>query len=307
MYNAFILQRAGLISILFISIASAQGRDTTTLDREVRLTRLSQQLMSGVTDPDVLNEWSELAFESNRFGEWCALKSKINRTRITEERLTPPSRLLFNWDFDTTQWVGLSKLAYASGIDNLQWRIAGHFQRKWLDELSTQGKLVPANPAIQELEPIANETLPVVWIFTGTLCLLTIAAGAQARRRIRYKARLKQDLPTPAIITRLKELLQDGSNQRIYDIALSELELCLFHQSIEGAFKNKSLWNQLSEKQRLLLYFIMKGHAVADCADYLQVSVGHLYNERSKLRSLCGLEEGDSLEQIFDTPFELVA
>lgn len=307
MYNALILQRTWLISILFISIASAQGRDTTALGREDRFLQLSEQLENGVTAPDVLNEWSELALESERFGEWSALKSKMNRTRITAEMLTPPARFLFTWDFDTTQWVGLSKLAYVSGIDDLQWRIAGHFQRKWLDELSTQRKLLPAHPALQELEPVANETLPVVRILTGTLSLLTIAAVAQAIRRMRYKARLQQDLPIPAIITRLKEILHDGSEQQQYHMALSELELCLFHQSIEGAFKNKSLWNQLSEKQRLLLYFIKKEHSVADCAEYLQVSVGHLYNERSKLRSLCELEEGDSLEQMFSSPFELVA
>ena len=63
-------------------------------------------------------------------------------------------------------------------------------------------------------------------------------------------------------------------------------------------------FDQLSERQRLFLYLIIQGHAAKECADYFDVSLGHWYNQRSELRSLCGLDEGESFEQLFDSPRE---
>lgn len=291
------LQRTAWISILLISTASVPGQ-------EDRFAQLHRQLEGGKTDPQTLNEWSELALDSNKFEEWCVLMGKINRRQISSELLTPSARLLLTWELDSNQWMSLSKLAHTSGIDKFQWRLAGYFRTKFLSNESRTGALSPSHPSLEELKPDFRETSPLVLMLFGSFILLTLCAVALARRLLRNRVRLQPDLPMPEIIAQLKELLQDGSQPRRYQIALSELKLSLFQKSIEDTFKSKSLWDQLSERQRLFLYLIIQGHAAKECADYFDVSLGHWYNQRSELRSLCGLDEGESFEQLFDSPRE---
>lgn len=301
MPRALNVQRTAWISILLISTASAQKLDTSALGREDRFAQLSEQLKKGTIDPGELNEWSGLALDSSRFDEWSTLKPNINPGLIPTEMLTPYASLLFTSALDTTQWISLSKLAHASGIDEIQWRLAGYLRTKWPDEEYRKSAFSRGHPALQELVPETKETASLQFMLTASFILLTLYAIALARKRARNKYSVEQDLPTPAIIAQLKELLNDGSQPQRYQIALTELELSLFYQSIEGEFKNKSLWNQLSEKQKLLLFLILRGHAVTDCADYFEVSVGHLYNQRSELRGICGLVDGESFEQLFDS------
>ena len=286
------MQRTAWISILLISTASALGR-------EDRFEQLSEQLKKGTTDPDALNEWSNLALDSGKFEVWNAVKLNNKLGLIPSGMLTPQAYLLFAWELDTTQWVSLSNMAHAWGIDKFQWRLAGYFRTKWPNDGPFGGTLPLGNPALEELKPDTEEAFPLVMMLTGSFILLTLCAVGLARRPARNRANLQQNLSTPEIISQLKELLQERTEPERYQIALSELELSLCHQSIEDALKDNSLWNQLSQKQRLLLYLIVKGHSARDCADYFKVSLGHYYNQRSELRSLCGLDQGESFEQLF--------
>lgn len=292
MLRALNMQRTVWISILLISTASALGR-------EDRFAQLSEQLNKSTADPDVLNEWSDLALDSGKFEAWNAVKPNINRGQIPSQMLTPQAYLLFAWELDTADWVSLSKLAHSSGIDKFQWRLAGHLRTKLLDDESRRSALSLGHPALEKLNPDTEEDSTLVLMLTGSFILFMLCVMALARRLRRDRIRLQQDLPTPEIISQLKELLKSGSEPQRYQIALSELELSLRHKAIEEAFKNKSLWNQLSEKQRLLLFLVVKGHAAKDCADYFEVSLGHWYNQRSELRSLCGLNEEESFDQLF--------
>ena len=290
----------GLVAWFSISYAfPLSSQDVVAEPGDERLfEQLTHQLTRGTEDPYALNAWSDLALTLNKFELWKALKQGLNLDAPPAGSLTPHAHFLLSWELDTIKWSGFSKLAQVKGIEAVQWHYAKAVRAEWLEASEFTSNSDKVNEGLQAIEPIAESSIRLATGLTWSLIVLVLSFLTLGAMNWRSKSQNKRATTLP-IIDRLKHLLQDTTQSNQYQIALSELELFLMRASIERSLGKDSAWHRLSEKQRLLLYLIVQGHAAQDCAEYLQISVGHLYNQRSELRKLFGIKDGDSFDCLF--------
>lgn len=78
-------------------------------------------------------------------------------------------------------------------------------------------------------------------------------------------------------------------------IELNRIEWKLGLSPLQAQFTFNPKWSKLSSNQSLLLHLLYRGHSVDECAEFLGLSRGHVYNQRSKIRSILALTDQDDL------------
>lgn len=88
----------------------------------------------------------------------------------------------------------------------------------------------------------------------------------------------------------------------ISKIRILELTFHIRQNEIVENIRQKNLWEELSERQKLALWFFHEDCSVDDSAKYLEISKGHLYNMRSELRRHFKLKDEDPITHIWSSP-----
>ena len=74
-------------------------------------------------------------------------------------------------------------------------------------------------------------------------------------------------------------------------LEISALEFELTGSQFKEKLKDPDAWDRLARKQQLLLYLVLEGYGMEECAEYFGVSKGHIYNKRWEFRRLFDLDE----------------
>lgn len=78
-------------------------------------------------------------------------------------------------------------------------------------------------------------------------------------------------------------------------IELDRLEWKLGMSPLQTHLGSNSKWSKLNSSQTLLMHLLYRGHSVEEYAEFLGLSRGHVYNQRSKIRTILALSEEEDL------------
>lgn len=243
--------------------------------------------------------WSTLLLEFGMFDHWMETDSIRERWHQHEGIHSLESQVLYtSWMSDVDAAV-FDDLISKWGRDRLNWELARHIHAFRQAQKRSDVDMEMAQTRLNEIRVIEQRLFdPVLLLWWVAGLLLVLMIGRFVSNRGAFVKRLATD-GDPPLIQRIRMLFsaQDGGVH--LRLSLTELELLLLKDAISERFGDSSQWVGLSERQQLLLFLMLQGHSLDDCAEYLGLSKGHLYNQRTELRRIFGLSEGAELDEVW--------
>jgi DNA-binding CsgD family transcriptional regulator len=281
-------------------IGSIQGFSKSVADTSEQialLEHLTAQLRENRPTTEQINQWSTLALSLNEIALWQSLKEHVTWPADSQSHMSNEAWLLFNFELDTNKIGGLAPLAASMGQDTLKWQLAKYaqIQGQRITQYKRTRHLIA--PEFEELSPhpTTSSQLPIILLALSFLMMMGISLVKILRSK-REKSSSQINTNHPIINDIQDRLRQEQSNQ--YSLAISQLELKIHEKTLENSLKEQQTWVELSNRQKLLLYLLLQGHSAEDCAEFLQISKGHIYNQRSELRRLFKLNNDDPFSSI---------
>lgn len=272
--------------------------DSLRLDAELR-TLEYRILEESSPAPDAIAIWTTLLLEFDMFEYWIGADSIRAKSYQMQEFPSPALRTLYspkNEGGDESAFAGLISIW---GQDRFSWELAqsihafhGALERSDLGLDRTKSRL----ETIQRQRNLRFYFVPFLLLSSGLLLLVLVIRFVGNRTILFPEPNVDRD---PPIVRKIRKLIAEQNGGVDLRLSLSELELILFRDAITGQLKDAEQWNELGERQQLLLFLMMKGHGLDECAQYLGLSKGHVYNQRTELRRIFGLNEGAELDQVW--------
>lgn len=251
------------------------------------------------SNPEIIAAWNMLLLEFNMFEYWIRADSIRAKSHQIEAFSSPALRTLYSPHLKFGEDPAFVGLISIWGQDRFSWELAqsihafhGALERSNLGLDNTQSRL----QAIERERNLRFDFTPILLSLSGLLFLVLVIRIFSNRMILFPKANVDKD---PPIVRKIRELIAEKRGSSDLRLSITELELILFKDSIVGQLKDAEQWNVLGERQQLLLFLMVRGHGLDECARYLGLSKGHVYNQRTELRRIFGLNEGADLDQVW--------
>lgn len=268
-----------------------------TLAQRAMLENLTMLLRESKPTSEQINQWSALALALGEKALWQSLCEDVAGNVDSPALLSEEAWLLFSSQLDTNKIGGLDPLAADLGIPTLKWQLAtyAHAQSELTAERKKLKDLVA--PDIEELvKPPANPpSVPVIPFALSAVVMVGISVFKIIRSKRGHLAhQINTDDP---VIKDIDDRIRNEASH-LYELAISQLEFKLTEETFKNSLNKSLIWNELSNRQKLLLYLLLQGYSAEDCAEFLQISKGSIYNQRSELRRLFKLNNDEPFASI---------
>lgn len=275
---------------------------------ETELQILTWRLEDGSITQDEVIQWSEMLLSENRFDFWLEKKQRAER-HFKEIGLPQVSiHRSLNWLYapmrDSLISLELQPHFNSGNEDRAAWMAAlGQFQ---LDLLTLDPEVLAYSfSAVEHLKAQKsspafqlNKWLPWLTLFSFLALVL------QVIKFLRTSVS-KHTGPPSQRFASLRKHIELNRPDEYSRMAILELTFHIRRNEIVENIRQKNLWEELSERQKLALWFFHEDCSVDDSAKYLEISKGHLYNMRSELRRHFKLKDEDPITHIWSSPVNL--
>lgn len=244
--------------------------------------------------------WTKIVLFANDYSTWRANKERAEQILMQSSGGEVDGYHGMKWLYHPwrAEWRGTGIHDFFEGWseDSLAWVFA---ERDLAAALRRDRDLQFAPHASGAFNPALPEAIPnrwngVFWTVGVLFLFLNVFWAYRNLGLIRVRA---QHFHHP-LLQSLEDQITRNAPDNMTPLLISALEFELSGEKWSQRFKAPQLIAGLSRKQRLLLHLILDGYNMEDCAEFLQVSKGHLYNQRWELRRIMGLGEHEAFKEV---------
>lgn len=248
----------------------------------------------------LLEAWSTLLLEFELRDRWL-LKQRNFIESCSDSMTTNPMRLLYSPWMGPEDSVLFRPFIEVMGAETFRWQLALYRHQAAQVQTRDQMSLRSNALGLESLNLSAGSCTrwDVIIMILMALQIMALLYLLVKHKSVFWRG---SNHIVPPVVTRLNQWLAAGDKQSVALLALSELELILYRDEVADRFHSTATWLNLPEKQQLIFFLLLKGHDLDDCAEYLQCTKGHLYNQRTALRKLFELPEATPLSAIWNKP-----